>query len=77
MDGPALKSKFLGAFIGTAVGDALGAPFEGYDCVDPEEIETVAERLPVLAYTDDTHMMLGVAESLLRCRGFDGRVFFV
>ncbi|MBU2536111.1 MAG: ADP-ribosylglycohydrolase family protein [Chloroflexota bacterium] len=72
MDGPALKSKFLGAFIGTAVGDALGAPFEGYDRVEPEEIETVAERLPVLTYTDDTHMMLGVAESLLRCRGFDG-----
>jgi poly(ADP-ribose) glycohydrolase ARH3 len=72
MDGPALKSKFLGAFIGTAVGDALGAPFEGYDRVEPEEIETVAERLSVLAYTDDTHMMLGVAESLLRCRGFDG-----
>jgi uncharacterized protein YqgC (DUF456 family) len=23
------KTKFLGAFIGTAVGDALGAPFEG------------------------------------------------
>jgi len=72
MDGPALKSKFLGAFIGTAVGDALGAPFEGYSRVAPEEIETVAERLPVLTYTDDTHMMLGVAESLLRCRGFDG-----
>ncbi|MEE9365847.1 MAG: ADP-ribosylglycohydrolase family protein [Dehalococcoidales bacterium] len=72
MDGPVLKSKFLGAFIGTAVGDALGAPFEGYDHVEPEEIETVAERLPVLTYTDDTHMMLGVAESLLRCRGFDG-----
>ncbi len=72
MEGPALKSKFLGAFIGTAVGDALGAPFEGYDRVEPEEIETVAERLPVLTYTDDTHMMLGVAESLLRCRGFDG-----
>ena len=67
-----LGTKFLGAFIGTAVGDALGAPFEGYDRVEPEEIETVAERLPVLTYTDDTHMMLGVAESLLRCRGFDG-----
>lgn len=72
MDGPSLRSKFLGAFIGTAVGDALGAPFEGYDRVDPGEIETVAERLPVLTYTDDTHMMLGVAESLLRCQGFSG-----
>ncbi len=72
MDGSAQKSKFLGAFIGTAVGDALGAPFEGHFCVDRREIEVVAERLPELTYTDDTHMMLGVAESLLRCRGFDG-----
>jgi len=72
MDSLALKSKYLGAFVGTAVGDALGAPFEGYDRVDHEEIETVAERLPILTYTDDTHMMIGVAESLLRCRGFDG-----
>lgn len=24
-----LKSKFLGALVGTGVGDALGAPFEG------------------------------------------------
>lgn len=66
------KTKFLGAFIGTAVGDALGAPFEGYFRVDPPEIEDVAERLPELTYTDDTHMMLGVAESLLRCQGFSG-----
>lgn len=67
-----LRTKFLGAFIGTAVGDALGAPFEGYYQVDRPEIEAVAERLPELTYTDDTHMMLGVAESLLRCQGFDG-----
>ena len=25
-----LKSKFIGALLGTAVGDALGAPFEGW-----------------------------------------------
>jgi poly(ADP-ribose) glycohydrolase ARH3 len=72
MDGSTRKSKFLGAFIGTAVGDALGAPFEGCYRADRQEIESVAERLPLLTYTDDTHMMLGVAESLLRCRGFDG-----
>jgi len=67
-----LKSKFLGALVGTGVGDALGAPFEGYFQVKPEEIETIAERQEVLTYTDDTHMMIGVAESLIRCRGFDG-----
>ncbi len=67
-----LKSKFLGALIGTGVGDALGAPFEGWSRVKLEKIEEVAERRAVLTYTDDTHMMIGVAESLIRTRGFDG-----
>ncbi|MFQ5996295.1 MAG: ADP-ribosylglycohydrolase family protein [Dehalococcoidales bacterium] len=67
-----LRAKFLGALLGTGVGDALGAPFEGSFRVSPEEIAEVAERQEVLVYTDDTHMMIGVAESLLKCRGFDG-----
>jgi len=67
-----LKSKFLGALVGTGVGDALGAPFEGRYRVRPEEIEAIAGEREVLTYTDDTHMMIGVAESLIRARGFDG-----
>jgi poly(ADP-ribose) glycohydrolase ARH3 len=69
---PVLKSKFLGAFVGTGVGDALGAAFEGRRQVKLEEIKAIAERREVLTYTDDTHMMIGVAESLIRARGFDG-----
>ena len=69
----ALRSKFVGALIGTAVGDALGAPFQGRHRVTFEEIEEVAEGLRVLTYTDDTHMMIGIAESLIRVRGFDGK----
>lgn len=69
---PALKSKFSGALIGTGVGDALGVLFEGRYQVKPDEIEQVAERRQVLSYTDDTHMMIGVAESLIRAGGFDG-----
>jgi ADP-ribosylglycohydrolase len=30
-----LRSKFRGALLGVAVGDALGAPFEGVPAVDP------------------------------------------
>ena len=67
-----LKSKFLGALVGTGVGDALGAPFEGWRKVEFEEIEEAARVLGTLTYTDDTHMMIGVAESLVRSRGFDG-----
>jgi poly(ADP-ribose) glycohydrolase ARH3 len=69
-----LKSKFRGALLGTAVGDALGAPVEGrsmemvrsvYD--NEKEWEMVKGR-----YTDDTEMMIGVAESLIRNKGFNG-----
>lgn len=67
-----LKEKFLGTLVGTAVGDSLGAPFEGRYQVSPQEIEAEAQRQEVLTYTDDTHMMIGVAESLLKSKGFDG-----
>ena len=72
MDERVLKSKFLGALIGTGLGDSLGASFEGTRGFEPEEIESIAERHEVLRYTDDTHMMIGVAESLVRYGGFNG-----
>jgi len=54
-----LKSKFLGALIGTGIGDSLGAPFAGSPVVSPEGIEKVADKQELLTYTDDTHMMNG------------------
>jgi len=59
MDKQLLKSKFLGALIGTGLGDSLGAPFEGSPIVRPEDIEKVADKQELLTYTDDTHMMIG------------------
>jgi len=67
-----VKAKFLGALVGTGLGDALGAPFEGRREVKPQDVERLAEAREVLTYTDDTHMMVGVAESLVRTGGFDG-----
>ncbi|TET43458.1 MAG: ADP-ribosylglycohydrolase family protein, partial [Dehalococcoidia bacterium] len=72
MDQRTLVSKCLGSFLGTAVGDALGAPFEGRYRVGIEEIRSATEKRDILIYTDDTHMMIGVDESLIRCKGFDG-----
>lgn len=69
---PAIKAKFIGALVGTGVGDSLGAFFEGRFEVGLEEIEEIAASAEVLTYTDDTHMMIGIAESLVRSRGFDG-----
>ena len=67
-----LKSKFLGSLIGTGVGDALGSGLEGWHMVDEAEVRLLAEKPDTLTYTDDTHMMIGVAESLIANRGFDG-----
>jgi len=68
----ALRSKFLGSLIGTGVGDALGAGLEGRRRVDQAEVRALAERRGTLIYTDDTHMMIGIAESLIAKKGFDG-----
>lgn len=67
-----LKSKFLGCLIGAAIGDGLGAWREGRRMAEKEDIASLAERVEELAYTDDTNMTIGVVESLIQSRGFDG-----
>jgi poly(ADP-ribose) glycohydrolase ARH3 len=63
-----------GALLGTFVGDALGMPFEG---VPPERIparvEMVEARRGRGTYTDDTQMMIALAESLAECGRVDPR----
>ena len=73
METEVLKSKFLGSLIGTGVGDALGAGLEGHMRVEGAEVRALAEKRTTLVYTDDTHMMIGVAESLIESKGFDGQ----
>jgi len=68
-----LRESFRGALLGAAVGDALGAKFEGARVVPCHALERLLEEPGDLRYTDDTHMMMGMAGSLLECRGFDGR----
>jgi poly(ADP-ribose) glycohydrolase ARH3 len=67
-----LRDRFRGAMLGVAVGDALGAPFEGMGVVNHAALERLEAEPGPLRYTDDTHMTLGVAESLVERRGFDG-----
>ncbi len=66
-----LRDKFLGAMLGTAIGDALGASREGHRLVSEARIGGLVEGSHRLRYTDDTHMTLGVAQSLVECSGFD------
>ncbi len=69
-----LKSKFRGVLIGTAVGDALGAPMEGWSFEKAQSAysDTAGWKMFHGRYTDDTEMMIGVAESLIRNNGFNG-----
>jgi poly(ADP-ribose) glycohydrolase ARH3 len=72
VDNEQLKQKFLGCLIGAALGDAVGAFWEGRRMAAEEEIKQIAGTQDTLRYTDDTHMTIGVAESLIENRGFNG-----
>ena len=70
---PTIQDRFAGCLLGLAIGDALGAPFEGQS---PESIarryraaDQLMSSLPLgeLWYTDDTQMAIGVAETLVAC----------
>jgi poly(ADP-ribose) glycohydrolase ARH3 len=73
MDSKIVRLKFLGALVGTAIGDAVGAYFEGKPQAEPEHIVRIVDTQDVLRYTDDTHMMIGTAESLIENNGFNGK----
>jgi ADP-ribosyl-[dinitrogen reductase] hydrolase len=70
-----LKSKFLGSFLGLAVGDALGAPIEfevrdSYKAIT-EMREGGPFNLKIGQWTDDTSLALCIAISLIEKRIFD------
>ncbi|QDS97585.1 ADP-ribosylglycohydrolase family protein [Adhaeretor mobilis] len=70
---PTIESRFEGCLLGLAVGDALGAPFEGMSADDiaqryPSAQDLIENPPPEeLCYTDDTQMAIGVAETLVKC----------
>lgn len=68
---PSLIDRYRGCILGQAVGDALGAPFETmpasaiyYGFGFARQI-VAAPPVDQLEYTDDTQMMIGVAETLI------------
>jgi ADP-ribosylglycohydrolase len=58
-----LRSKFIGALLGTAIGDALGAPLEGWSSGRITRVYGEAGRLEMVEgrYTDDTEQMVLMA----------------
>ena len=66
-----LLERYKGCLLGLAVGDALGAPFEGLEndlirsiAGDPDQI-VAKPTIETLHYTDDTQMTIGVTETLI------------
>lgn len=72
VDAALLREKFAGSLLGAALGDAVGASLEGHAMAEGAEAASVAGPAGPLRYTDDTHMAIGIAESLIECGGFDG-----
>src|SRR5580693_6417909 len=71
---PSMLDRFRGCLLGQAVGDALGAPFETmpgsaiyYGFGSARKI-LAAPPVETLEYTDDTQMMIGIAETLIEHR---------
>lgn len=69
--------RFAGCLLGLAVADALGAPYEGMPALNifhqfglPESIVKNPSG-DALHYTDDTEMMIGLAETLCECGTVD------
>lgn len=69
------KDKFDGCFFGSIVGDALGMPYEfkhpSLITYIPDMIPGGPFNLPKGCWTDDTSMMLCLADSLIAKKGFD------
>jgi ADP-ribosyl-[dinitrogen reductase] hydrolase len=74
---PTLSDRICGAIIGLATGDALGTTLE---FMRPGTFEPITDligggpfRLKPGQWTDDTSMMLCLAESLIETGGFDAK----
>lgn len=66
-----IESRFVGTLLGHALGDALGAPFEG-GFVERGLWRLIGRtRGNRMRWTDDTQMTLDLAESLLACGRLD------
>ncbi|MDH7498959.1 MAG: ADP-ribosylglycohydrolase family protein [candidate division NC10 bacterium] len=69
LTGADLKAKYLGAMVGSALGDAIGEV--AFWNRQRERLRVAVEGLEQLRYTDDTAMAIGLAESILEKRHID------
>jgi len=77
-----LQSRFRGALLGCAVGDALGFPYQDYsrsfmrsllDSLTAEFSRHQSGFYPLGQYTDDTQMAQAVGEAIIEAGGVSGQ----
>lgn len=73
-DRPQMVDRVLGLLAGTAVGDGLGAPFEGRSSVPATALDRWIFSSQTLHHTDDTAMAMVLAEHLAHSGGIDQAV---
>jgi poly(ADP-ribose) glycohydrolase ARH3 len=64
-----IESKFLGAMVGSAIGDAIGEL--AFMISDRDRLLAYLETASELRYTDDTAMAIGLAESIVQEQGIN------
>ena len=64
-----VADRLRGALLGTALGDAVGAPFEGRSRVTTGEVEDWLASSARLRWTEDTHMALTLGQVLRDAHG--------
>jgi poly(ADP-ribose) glycohydrolase ARH3 len=69
-DAAAWVDRVRGCLLGGALGDALGAPFEGWPEVATEQIERHVTAARTLSWTDDTALQLATAAYLATLEGW-------
>lgn len=73
-DRPQMVDRVLGLLAGTAVGDGLGAPFEGQSSVPATALDRWIFSSQTLHHTDDTAMAMVLAEHLAHSGGINQAV---
>jgi poly(ADP-ribose) glycohydrolase ARH3 len=63
------RTRARGVLLGLALGDALGAPFEGHPHVSRAQVEEWRDAPEPLRWTDDTHMAVTLARHLVEDPG--------
>jgi poly(ADP-ribose) glycohydrolase ARH3 len=71
-DGPGWRDRVRGCLLGGALGDAVGAPFEGRAAVRPEQLDRLLDASTPLTWTDDTALQVATAGYLAGLSSWSG-----